>query len=124
MSGIDDSAISDPAHPPLWAVFTTDDLTEGRSGNYLKHLCKCEATALRLAKGNYVQGANCPVKQIQPRYFGGDFWVSVRNLHVVQPSKADEAEQNRITDYREIREKALAAGLTDDDILRLSGGRA
>lgn len=105
----------------VWAVLTTDDLTEGRSGNYIKHLCEHEATARRLAKGGYVQGTDCPIERVELRYLDGLAVIPVRRLRVISQSREDIVAQKHLDAIRAAQAKARAAGLTDEDLITLRG---
>lgn len=100
----------------LWAVYTNTDLTEGRGNQYVKHFCKTKATALRLAKGGYVQGCDCPVKPVEVLNFEGNAVLPASLIQIVNPTREDEAEDARLAAKQIALEKAKAAGLTDDDI--------
>lgn len=100
----------------LWAVYTNDDLTEGRGRQFVKHFCKTQATANRLAKNGYVQGTDCPVEPVKAIMFDGKYFLPTSMLNIVQPSAEDEAKQ-RLLDARKLAlEKAKALGLSDDEI--------
>lgn len=105
----------------LWAVYTNSDLTEGRGSQYVKHFCKTEATALRLAKRGYVQGTDCPVKPVKVLELDGKNVLPTSLLHVVQPTEEDIATEAKLVAKRQALEKAKAAGLTDDEIKLLAG---
>lgn len=106
----------------LWAVYTNTDLTEGRGREHVKHFCKTQATANRLAKKGYVQGTDCPVREIEVLDFNGRMCLPTSLINVVEPTREDNAEQMRLTARQVAIEKAKAAGLTDDD-LKLIGNR-
>lgn len=109
----------------LWAVYTNDDLTEGRGRQYVEHFCKAEATAYRLAKGRYVQGSDCPVKPVSALLVDGKYFLPTSIINIVNPTTGDEARQ-RLIDARKLAvEKAKALGLTDEEIAALvKGGEA
>jgi hypothetical protein len=109
----------------LWAVYTNDDLTEGRGRQYVKHFCKMRATALRLAKNGYVQGSDCPVEPIEALFVDGKYFLPTSVINIVNPTTGDEARQ-RLFDARKLAlEKAKALGLTDEEIAALvKGGEA
>lgn len=106
----------------LWAVYTNSDLTEGRGRQYAKHFCKTKATALRLAKGGYVQGTDCPVKPVKALELDGKHVLPTSLLNIVHPTAEDEAMEIRMTAKQQALGKAQAAGLTDEEI-KLLGGR-
>jgi hypothetical protein len=105
----------------LWAVSTNSDLTEGRGRQYTAHFCKLRATAIRLAKGQYVQGGNCPVSPVEVLVLDGKRVLPMSLINVIYPTKDDEVEEMRIAARVAALEKAKAAGLTDDDIKLLGG---
>ncbi len=106
----------------LWAVYTNDDLTEGRGRQFVKHFCKMESTAFRLAKKGYVQGTDCPVEPVDAYCVDGKYFLPTSILNIVPPSQEDEARQ-RVIDARKLAlEKAKALGLTDEEIALLMKG--
>lgn len=106
----------------LWAVYTNDDLTEGRGRQFVKHFCKTQATANRLAKRGYVQGTDCPVEPVEALLVEGKYFLPTSMLNIVPPSPEDEAKQ-RLIDARKLAlEKAKALGLSDDEIAALVKG--
>lgn len=104
----------------LWAVYTNDDLTEGRGRQFVKHFCKTQATAVRLAKRGYVQGTDCPVEPVKAIMVEGKYFLPTSMLNIVPPTKEDEDQQRRIDDQKRALEKAKALGLSDDEIAALS----
>lgn len=100
----------------LWAVYTNADLTEGRGREYVKHFCKLRATANRLAKRQYVQGSDCPVSPISVLVLDGKRVLPVAIINVEQPTKEDEANEQRFIARESAIERAKAAGLSDVDI--------
>lgn len=108
----------------LWAVYTNDDLTEGRGRQFVKHFCKAEATARRLAKNGYVQGTDCPVEPVQALFVDGKYFLPTSILNIVDMTKADESAQ-RLIDARKLAlEKARALGMTEEEISALVKGGA
>lgn len=109
------------ARETLWGVYTNSDLTEGRGRQFVKHFCKLEATANRLAKGGYVQGSDCPVRPIEVLVLDGKHVLPTSLLCIQQPTKEDEATEAKITARRQALERAKAAGLSEEDIRLLAG---
>ncbi|GAC1042315.1 hypothetical protein [Rhizobium sp. No.120] len=106
----------------LWAFYTNDDLTEGRGRQFVKHFCKIESTAIRLAKKGYVQGTDCPVEPVDALYVDGKYFLPTSILNIVPPPPEDEARQ-RVIDARKLAlEKAKALGLSDEEIALLVKG--
>ena len=108
----------------LWAVYTNDDLTEGRGREFVKHFCKEEATAKRLAKRGYVQGTDCPVKPVEALCADGKYFLPTSMLNIIQPTAEDEASKRLIDARKLAMEKAKSLGLTDDEIAALVKGGA
>lgn len=109
----------------LWAVYTNDDLTEGRGREFVKHFCKTLATARRLAKRGYVQGTDCPVKQVEAICIDGKYFLPTSMLDIVHPTAEDDASQQLIDARKLAMEKARALGMTEDEIgALLKGGAA
>lgn len=103
----------------LWAVYTNDDLTEGRGRQFVKHFCKTQATANRLGKRGYVQGTDCPVEPVEAICLEGKYFLPTSMLNIVQPTAEDDAAQRRLDARKLALEKAKALGLSDEEIAAL-----
>lgn len=106
----------------LWAVYTNSDLTEGRGREYVKHFCRTEATAHRLSKRGYVQGSDCPVKQVTALVLDGKHVLPLSIINVVEPTREDKDNELRIHNRRAALTRAKSLGLTDEEISSLSEG--
>lgn len=106
----------------VWRVVGNTDLTEGRGRNFTKAYCAVQATAMRIAKGGYVQGSNCPVeKAILWRRCAGEPWMGP--VHIEQPTNEDRKHQEHLDEIAAQKsakeaaiERARAAGLSDADL--------
>lgn len=105
----------------LWAVYTNSDLTEGRGRHYVKHFCRTEATAKRLAKREYVQGSDCPVEPVKVLFIDGKHVLPANLINVIEPTEEDVAANRRIAAHKEAVDKAKALGLSEDDIKAIRG---
>ena len=110
----------------VYAVWTNTDLTEGRGQEYVRWFCKLQSTALRLARGNYVQGTDCRVTEETILFRGGQWYAP--SPMIVDPTPADlleerelEAERSRILARNRALERARELGLSEDDIKALKG---
>lgn len=122
---IDDGGAAATENLTIWAVYSNDDLTEGRGRQYVKHLCKTEATARRLAKRGYVQGTDCPVEPKTALFIDGKYFLPTSIINIVPPSAEDEAAQRRFDARNLALEKARSLGLTDEEIASIvKGGEA
>ncbi len=102
-----------------WVVLVNSDLTEGRGRLVVNAVCEIKATAIRLAKKADVQGSDGRVLEVPT------FMKEIKGYHghltygpvsITMPTKEDRRYQERIKIRVEAREKALAAGLSLDDI--------
>lgn len=92
----------------LWVVLKNTDDTEGRGALYISHVCALEATALRIARGKYVMGSDCPIEKVRS-YKINDYWL--QPSPVVPASDEDRRNQAEIDAARSVKgmaEKALA----------------
>lgn len=102
----------------VYVVYTNTDCTEGRGYNYPLFVCELEATAIRLAKNNYIQGSNAPIYK-EKAYKVNNTWVA--SVEIKKPTQEDLNTQAAIDKRKQLVEKAIAAGLTEEDIKMLSG---
>lgn len=100
----------------IWLVFGNTDDTEGRGREYVKHVTELEATAIRLGRKGYVQGGDCPVVRGHAIKINNTWFVPGQ---IVGPSREDNSAQERINVRRAAYEKAVAAGMSEDDIKAL-----
>lgn len=111
----------------IWGVQTNTDLTEGRGRQYFSHLCEKESTALRLAKKNFVQGSDSPIRKLTAYKIGG-IWL-YQGANIEQPTEADNHMERNLIEERirkdakkKVLAKAKELGLSDEDIKLLSDG--
>ena len=111
----------------IYAVWTNEDLTEGRGREYVRYFCELEATARRLAKGGYVQGTDCRVTEETFLFQDGQWYAP--GPRTESATVEDIAEEKMATDARlraqnfdKVWRKAAQAGLTQDDLDVLTRG--
>lgn len=107
----------------VWVVYTNTDCTEGRGHDVPIAVCSTEATALRLARKQYVQGGDGPVRTMELVKIDGKWYAPSAAISVVEPTREDIAAQAAIDAKREAVAKAMAAGLTDADLAALGAQR-
>jgi hypothetical protein len=100
----------------LWTVQTNSDLTEGRGRQYIKHFCKLQATAIRLSKRGYVQGADCPVDQVRVLVLDGQRVLPASLINVEPPTKEDESVEAQLVARVAALKRAKELGLTDEEL--------
>ena len=102
----------------VWYVETATDLTEGRGHNYTKYVCESEATAIRLSKGGYVQGSDCPIYKGSAYKIGHSWFYG--GFILQRASENDKKVQAKLDEKNALIEKAKALGLSDEEIKKLS----
>lgn len=107
----------------VFVTYTNTDCTEGRGADVPIAVCKLEATAIRLGRKRYVQGSDGPIRKAELIELDGKWYYPSQAVYVVPPTKEDLASQKVMDDRRAVIDKARAAGLTDDDLRMLGGGR-
>lgn len=103
----------------VYVAYTNSDCNEGRGYDIPIAVCESEATAIRLAKGRYVQGSNGPVHMVEVIEVDGKFFYPNSAVSVVKPNSEDIKAQVKMDAKTAAIEKALAAGLTEDEISAL-----
>lgn len=103
----------------VYVAYTNTECTEGRGYDVPIAVCALEITAMRLARGKYVQGTDGPVRKLELVNIDGKWYAPSSAIYVIQPTHEDEAAQKQLDAKRAIIEKAKAAGLTDDEIKSL-----
>lgn len=94
-------------------VWSNTDLTEGKGSEFPRCICELKSTALRLGRGQYVQGTDCRVTPVDLIYREKRYWGPV---YVMPPSYEDEAEEKRRIFREDALKKARELGLSDDEI--------
>lgn len=103
----------------VWVAYTNTDCMEGRGHDVPIAVCAAEATATRLARKQYVQGTDGPVRALEMVKIDGNWYAPGSAVNVVAPTREDVAAQAALDAKHEAVAKAKAAGLTDADLLAL-----
>lgn len=82
----------------VFQVLTNSDRTEGRGRSYTYILCENEATAIRYAKGNFIQGSDCPIQTTKILLIDG-VWYGPKPL-VEIPTIKDMEDEKIMLDRR------------------------
>lgn len=106
----------------VYVAYTNTDCTEGRGYDVPIAVCEMEATAKRIAKKQYVQGSDGPVRSVDLVKIGDKWYAPSAAINIIKPSKDDVAVQARVDAKRDALEKAKALGLSEDDIKALAAG--
>lgn len=99
-----------------YVAYTNSDLTEGKGHDVPIAVCEIEATARRLARKQYVQGTDGPVRRCT-LYSHNGYWYAP--TAVVKPTEEDKRAQASIDVKAAAEAKAKAAGLSDEEIAAL-----
>lgn len=109
---------------PVWSVISNTDLTEGRGGRVVLFVCEMETTARRKAIKRGVQGSNAYVEAgVALVVETGEGEVTYIPGRVERPSKEDRAVQEKADALEVALAKAKAAGLSEEDLKILRGGK-
>jgi len=105
----------------IYCVWTNTDLTEGRGQEYVEYFCEKEATAIRLAQKNYVQGSNSRItKSVCYKINNQWYYPSCRTVYpTVEDNKAEaklEEERQLALKKNNILNKPKELGLTEEEI--------
>lgn len=103
----------------VWVAYTNTDCTEGRGRDVPIAVCATEATAMRLARKQYVQGSDGPVRTMELVKIDNKWYAPSAAIDVIEPSREDIATQSAIDAKRKAVAKAKDAGLTDLDLSAL-----
>ena len=99
-----------------WAAWVNSDGTEGRGYQMPLEVCWEQATAIRLGASKDVQGTDATLRKHRVFRIDG-LWYAPCNVRA--PSREDRQKQEKLDEAKAITEKALAAGLSEDDIALL-----
>ena len=104
----------------VWVAYTNTDCTEGRGFDVPIAVCATEITAMRLARHQYVQDSDGPVRKMELVKIDGLWYAPLSAVRVIEPTSQDVTAQNTLDAKRAIMAKAKAAGLSDDEIKALT----
>ena len=113
----------------VFVVISNTDLTEGRGQEYAKHICTLQATANRLAIGQYVMGTDCKVvtgktfalydDETLIGWFGPCGKIEQGTDVDIYNEKLLKEDAIKAQKKNAALEKARKAGLSEDDIKAL-----
>ena len=103
----------------VYVAYTNSDRTEGRGHDIPIAHCELEATAIRLAKGRYVQGSDGPVRPVTLVKHGDRWYMPTAAINIIGPSEEDASAQARKDAKAEALQKAKALGLSEADLKAL-----
>jgi hypothetical protein len=93
---------------PYYVTYTNSDLTEGRGYHIPIALCESESTAVRLGKGRYVQGGNCPVNEVNAVKIDGCGWyIPIDCVKIEKATEIDTQTDAKINAIKKAREVGL-----------------
>ncbi len=104
----------------VYVAFTNSDCTEGRGYDIPIAVCELEITAMRLAKNQYVQGSDGPVRSFEVKDLDGVKYIPVVAVPLHKATKLEQEAQNLLDSKRQVIAKAKAAGLTQNELDTLS----
>ena len=100
----------------FYVAYSNSDLTEGRGYDIPIAVCELEATAIRRAHKQYVQGTNGPVRSFDAIELDSRWYLPIQVTDVIKPSEEDKKVQKRLDEKRSAIERAKISGLTEADI--------
>lgn len=105
----------------VWVAYTNSDLTEGRGAQIPLAICELKSTAIRLGAREYVMGTNCPVYPTELVKVDGKWYAPRGLIQVLPPTDADVKAQAEYDAAEDAVGKALALGLTPEEIAAIRG---
>lgn len=107
---------------PIYVVETNTDLTEGRGFLRPMAICEKKSTALRLGKGRYIMGTDCPIgRYVAVKINGNPTWLVPGVIELM--SKEDMEAERKLEQRQQLLERVRAAGLSEEDIAALTRGK-
>ena len=106
-----------------YIIRNNTDPTEGRGGEYTFPICELYTTAERVGKGQYVQGMDCPIFEIESTIVDGKEYFEKQYVPFYPALLEDKEKemiriQNEIKKQRklEVFKKMKELGITDEEI--------
>lgn len=105
----------------IWIAWSNTDLTEGRGYAKMHAVAWSYETAIRIGRKGSVMGCDCDVTK-ETAYKIGERWY-VPGVTIHQETKEDTAARAKREGRDSAIAKARAAGMSEDEIAALTGGR-
>ncbi|MGS3503228.1 hypothetical protein [Citrobacter koseri] len=97
----------------VWLTIGNTDLTEGRGYGIILYVCESQETALRLGRGKYVQGSNCPIEKSMAHLINKRWYIPGE---IVSESD-DDKKRRKVRENREsVIEKMREQGFSEEEI--------
>lgn len=97
----------------VWMVLGNTDLTEGRGRSLVLHVCETKETAIRLGKGRYVMGSDCPVEKTTAVRVGYRWLAPVE----IEPESSADKDLRIKREQRELLMKKMREqGFSEEEI--------
>lgn len=103
-----------------YVVWVNTDLTEGRGKEVPTAVCFRASTAARLAKGADVMGSNARVSEEVMFLISGRWYAP---CNIVEPNAEDRKAETKNVMFSAAKERALKAGLSEEDIKLLAASK-
>lgn len=106
-----------------FVVRNNTDRTEGRGSEYTYAICELFTTAERIAKGQYVQGGDCPIFETEAIIINGKEYFKKCDVPIFIPTVEDKQKESdrivkkiKMLQKQELIEKMKNLGITDEEI--------
>lgn len=97
----------------VYLTMTNENLTDGRGEQVVLHVCWHEETAVRLGKGKYVMGSDCPVQRAWAVKINGRWHVPAR---IEIENATDKLVRAANEERKRVIGKMREAGFTEEEI--------
>jgi len=111
------------AQKQYFVVLTNSDGTEGKGRTYPLAITTILSTAIRLSKGKYVQGTDCPIEEITAFLIDDKWYFPFVAVNIVLPTKEDlqkdeelKAEKEKKEKYEKTLLKIQQLGVSQEDL--------
>lgn len=88
-----------------YAVLTNSDGNEGRGRTYPLAVTTILATAIRLSKGQYVQGTDCPVEEVTAFRINDKWYFPCDAVNIIPPTHEDLQKDEELKKEKERKKK-------------------
>lgn len=118
-----DSSLQDHVQKQYYVVLTNSDGNEGRGRTYPIAVTTALSTAIRLSKGQYVQGTDCPIEEITVFLINDKWYFPSNAVNIIPPTKEDllkeeilKTEREKKKKYEETLLKIQQLGVSQEDL--------
>ncbi len=102
----------------VYAIITNENLTDGYGREYCLGFSKNKFCAIANGKNKYVQGTQCPIKEIEVKYIDNVAYIPLNLLREFEPTVEDLENEKFENEKNEMIQKMKELGYNPEKFLK------